>query len=200
MKDNSIILLNLKEFFMNSPLNTNISKNTLKNTWKNIEQNPKRKRIVVSIEPTDFDSFFIDENFNYSTNYEVEKQIKSIFEGINENRNYIFNSLEIIDIESTGQIFIKDRIYKAPKSSMQNVEKIMISSDYDDVERCLVYPKCLNEILTRNLDKMKEEIEDIVNEMSKLLYRPPYYIIFGRCGENNIKFKKTNKRNKSLFY
>ena len=56
----------------------------------------------------------------------------------------------------------------------------------DDKIRYLQYPKNMNKLIFKDLDKLKDIISGIIKEMNNILYREPYDILLGR-----IKYTKT---------
>ncbi|KAK8841799.1 hypothetical protein M9Y10_026748 [Tritrichomonas musculus] len=63
------------------------------------------------------------------------------------------------------------------------LKKCVFHAAIDDVECYLEYPHCLVDMVTKNIRKLKDINNDIVINMTQILYKPPYPILFGRIGK-----------------
>ena len=64
----------------------------------------------------------------------------------------------------------------------KNIEIMKFRANKNKVERCLIYPSKLCEIIIKSFNENKQVFIEIIEEMKKELYKDPYKILFGRIG------------------
>lgn len=95
-----------------------------------------------------------------------QEKIESIFDFINKHKKYVLipNKNESINIANQDK----------------NDEIMRIKMIGNNVERYLIYPKKLCEMLIKKMTESHQEIIEIIDQMKTLLYTESYPILFGR--------------------
>ena len=185
-----LIITNLKELILGNPLFH--SQNDIKIGWTTQEEgnkNQNKLNLMINQNESILNSFdsSIDEvkdfdlkekkmkmnefysknneiNFNYYKNNEFETELFHIFEFLNKQ-----NQFEIIKNSEQQNTDLSN-----------NNHFIRFKFKENNRERFLIYPKFIFEMLINTLNENGNLIKEIVDEMSKLLFTPPYSILFGR--------------------
>ena len=187
-RNEKVQFLNLKDFFLNFPWNGSLNRgDNTKSGWKIIEQNRKSKKIIINIElMSKSDSFFEKDDIVMKSSIIDIKNAQNV--KMSENLNLIQDDEINYYYDQNEDLFFDE------SDDKYHIEKCVISSVGDDAEHFLVYPKFFKEMLIKNFNDKLKIIEAIVNDMMNLLYRPPYYILFGRIGESDQTIKKINRK------
>ena len=215
-KDKNLFLSNFKNFLLNFPFYGD-KKLTEGNGWEIIKQKSNAKIIKIVIEHKNPNISLYDEITNNSDFIDFETKIKTIFEGINKNRNNSCKSIEIIDkfdinkeiknkeignmqlqedlLDKKNQVKSQVRVSSDTHNSCNtnnekcHIKTCVISSYQDDIGRYLEYPECLEDLLIQSIPQTREIIDELIKDMMGNIYMKPYSILFGRIGEETTEIQ-----------
>lgn len=192
------LVFNLKDFFLNFPLfnlsnQMNFKLTVLNSEWcklqhSNTNNEFKFKSITIkcqkdqNLEPIFEKSKIKDKFFDeISIPDDLAEKIQNNSNHENSLNDLISNIFKAMNCQDKFEI-VDDDIFESDVDSEINVFRF--KSEENEIERFVKYPKFLREFFFRNLDDLKNEIIDIVNEMHEMLYKHPYPILFGRLNLN----------------
>lgn len=109
----------------------------------------------------------------YKENKEFQETIKYIFDNMNKKNKFTLLLLS------------------------QN--EIRIKSKNEEIERCLYFSNFLYYMIFEDIEQIKEEIDDVIDQLKTILFEPPYPILFGRMIVRPKK-KEVEKKIKEINY
>lgn len=165
------IFLNLKDFIINNPLyKLSEIQNNSQFGWQKNEKNLNEIELFISENE-------IKENLTHS---KKNRQIYNLKE-INDNINSYFNYQFMNDFESIFNFMnIQNKFELINIQSNNDFEIYSIKSKQNNSECFLKFPKNLGEIILNTFNCLIINVDEIVDEMKKILFKPPYSILFGR--------------------
>ena len=162
------ILSNLKDFFFKCPL---FYKSNDSN-WIVNDHNNDVKSITIYIQNKK------ENKENFKSKLKENSKIDVSF--FKEKIKYILNMMN-----NEGKIEIIEE--------NDNLNEIKFKFKEDDVIRYIKYPQNLYEKIFQDIHNIQQEIDSVIEEGMKILYEPPYYILFGRI--KIFKDKKPIRKN-----
>ncbi|KAK8897482.1 hypothetical protein M9Y10_015436 [Tritrichomonas musculus] len=172
-------LINVKDFIINFPL---LRIKSSRYGWQAKKEDSACKRLIIRLDVKEEklkDNFLTNEKNNIISNdisndnefdpfindSSFHQKIDEILNEINQDNRFQITSLNAIENET--QISFEFKFA------------------YDDVVRCLQFPKCIFSLLFQDLVRLKQMAEEICIDMKNALYKPNYPILFGRFKQNN---------------
>ena len=142
-------------------------------------------------------------------NLQINKSKKNIFNEMkNEKKCSCANEIYFRNIlDEIKNIFIYMSKYEQYEFISENLSDaksemivVCIKNKNNNSEKCLRFPLFLCDLLFMNFNIMKESIDDILNEMYKMIFSPPYSILFGRFPYKNQSSEKISQNINNDFY
>ena len=178
--NNCSIVTNLKEFIMCCPLFIlNSNSEIFKESCWNIQENSTSNDVEVQL--------LIHQNNDNKDNHKNEKKssiLKS--DGKIEDINAIqFYNNEIIQI---FEYMNNQHHFELINNNEENIYKVLLFKlKRNEIKRRLKYPSELPNILLNTVN-YNQNLNDIINEINGILFKPPYSILYGRI--NASKFNE----------